>query len=223
MKTIRSFSIVFYLCLCLANLLNADIGIAADSNYISISEIVLFGLRPVTELQNTQCTPETNKCIRAYLASVPAKSILRNKPVNVTPDNIISVRRRNLEEQIITLLGTSARYEAKLFAKAVPLCIEWEGMSEGPMEEVNLAQQWLEKRPDTPLKPFLHLFLAHRLRAGYEAANREHTKGLHPIIARRYKEYLEKAINSSNKLISCIAKEMDSLPYVYLEGMGRPE
>ncbi len=120
------------------------------------------------------------------------------------------------------MLGASARSEAKLFAKAVPLCIEWEGMSEGPLEEAGLAEQWLDKRSNTPIKSFLHLFIAHRLRSAYEAAKQEHTKGLHPILARQYKEYSEKAINSSNKLISCIAKEMDSLPYVYLEGMGRP-
>lgn len=221
MKTTQTFLIAFHLYLLF--LTNADVGIAANSNCISISETILIGLRPVTELQNTQCAPETNKCIQTYLASVPAKSILRGKAVNVTPNNVISVRRKNLEEQIVNLLGAAARSEAKLFAKAVPLCIEWEGMSEGPLEEVNVAEQWLKKRPNTPLKPFLYLFIAHRLRAGYEAARHEHTKELHPILARRYKEYLEKAINSSNKLISCIAKEMDALPYVYLEGMGRPD
>jgi|GEM_PF-6268978 len=74
----KTFYDAINLCLCIVPLLYADIGIAANSN-CTISEIVFFGLRPVTELQNTKCSPETTKCIQAYLKSVPAKSILREK------------------------------------------------------------------------------------------------------------------------------------------------
>ena len=49
-----------------------------------------------------------------------------------------------------------------------------------------------------------------------------HEKGLWPILAVRYKESLEKAMSYDNPLISCIAKDMEAQPYVYLEGYGRP-
>ena len=94
------------------------------------------------------------------------------------------------------LIGRSAEAEAKTFTAAVPISLEWEGMSEGPLEEADLARQWLERYPATPLRPFLHLFMAHRLRAGYEAARRENAKGLWPILAERYKKEIAVARSS---------------------------
>ncbi len=74
----------------------------------------------------------------------------------------------------------------------------------------------------TPIAPFLYLFKAHRLRAAFEAAKFGNEKGLWPDLAKRYKESLEKALSFGNPLISCIAKDMEAQPYVYLEGYGRP-
>jgi len=63
---------------------------------------------------------------------------------------------------------------------------------------------------------------AHRLRAGYEAARAGQEKGLWPILARRYRESLDKVRSSTNPLISCIASDLEAQAYVYLEGQGRP-
>ena len=120
------------------------------------------------------------------------------------------------------LIGRLARAEAKTFASAVPLSLEWEGMSEGPLDEADLARQWLERYPATPLRPFLHLFMAHRLRAGYEAARREQAKGLWPILAEQYKKEITAARSSPNELVACIAEDLEAQPHVYLTGFGRP-
>ena len=120
------------------------------------------------------------------------------------------------------ILDNKTRDEARAFSKAVPLYLEWEGMSENPLNEVNFVDNWLSKRPGTPIAPFLYLFKAHRLRAGYECAQAGHEKDLWPILAVRYKESLEKASSFNNPLISCIIKDMEAQPYVYLEGYGKP-
>jgi hypothetical protein len=122
----------------------------------------------------------------------------------------------------VILIGRSAWEEAKTFASAVPISLEWEGMSEGPLDEADLAGQWLERYPETPLRPFLHLFMAHRLRAGFEAAQRENAKGLWPLLAERYKKEIAVARSSTNKLVACIAQELETQPHVYLAGFGRP-
>jgi len=85
-----------------------------------------------------------------------------------------------------------------------------------------LARQWLDKYPETPLRPFLHLFMAHRLRAGFEASRREFGKGLPPILATRYHKHLNEALKSSKQLIKCVAKDLEAQPYVYLSGSDRP-
>ena len=125
-------------------------------------------------------------------------------------------------EQMVAILGGKVRAEAEAFAYSVPLSIEWEGMSEGPVREANFVDNWLKKRPQTPIAPFLHLLKAHRLRAGYEAARARHEKDLWPILAGLYREEMNKARSSSNPLIHCIADDLEAQIFVYLGGHGRP-
>lgn len=129
-----------------------------------------------------------------------------------------------MAEQIVVILGENARKEGELFSFAVPLSVEWEGMSEGPVDEANFVDNWLSKRLETAIAiaPFLYLLKAHRLRAGYEAAKFGHEKGLWPILARRYHESVGIAKSFGNPLISCIADDMEAQPFVYLKDQGRP-
>ena len=163
-----------------------------------------------------------NSASRLILKPFPLNHISCCRDVPSGPEDAVSVRRRNLEEQMVVIFGEKARSEATAFASAAPLLAEWEGMSEGPVGEADFAEQWLTKYPDSSIAPFLNLFMAHRFRAGYEAARAGHEKGLWPILARRYREALDKARSSSNPLISCIAKDLEALDHVYLEGCGRP-
>jgi hypothetical protein len=186
-----------------------------------LSSIVLFGVPSIKEIKQNK-NLKTNECFQKYLKVIPSSSFLLSAAGLSGPEDAVNYRRRNLEEQIVIVMGEKTRDEAKLFSMAVPLQSEWEGMSEGPLDEANFVDNWLSKRLNTSIAPFLYLFKAHRLRAGYEAAKARHKEGLWPILAKRYKESLEKSMPSNNPLISCIAKDMEAQPYVYLEGYGRP-
>jgi hypothetical protein len=187
-----------------------------------LSAIVFFGIPSVKELKQNINLKTTNKCLQKYLKAIPKKSYILSADIPSVPEDAANYKRRNLEEQIVIIMGDKTRDEARIFSLAVPLYAEWEGMSECPLDEANFVDNWLSKRPGTTIGPFLHLFKAHRLRAGYECAQAGHEKGLWPILARRYKESLEKSISSANPLISCIAKDLEAQTYVYLEGYGRP-
>jgi len=112
--------------------------------------------------------------------------------------------------------------DARLFAGGVPLGLEWEGMSAGPLREAEYAEEWLKRYPRSPLVPFLHLFAAHRYRSAFEAAGLEKAGDLLPMAGRKHREHLRAARSAGNDKINCIADDMDTLPYVYLSGFGRP-
>ena len=195
---------------------------APPAGSLSLTEVVLFGLRPPHELVPARYRREGRPCVQAYLKAVSHDRQLRSWKAPVGPERAVPARRRNLEAQIVLLLGEPARSEGKRFAGAVPLQAEWEGASEGPLDEAELARQWLERDPDTSLGPFLHLFMAHRFRAAHEASVRENAKELSPIVARRYREHLAAARGASNALIACLADDLQAQPHVYLPGLGRP-
>ena len=195
---------------------------AAQPSPTSLSAIVFFGHPSVRELKKDNNLKTGQPCLRKYLEAVSPKSYLMLPNNSTGSEDAVNHKRRNLEEQIITVIGDNARDEAKAFSLAVPLYAEWEGMSECPLDEANFVDNWLSKRPDTPIAQFLYLFKAHRLRAGYEAAQASHEKGLWPILAKKYRESLDKVRSSTNPLISCIANDLEAQEYVYLEGYGRP-
>ncbi len=193
----------------------------AESPPPYLSSVVLFGMPSVKEIKKNR-NIKSDKCFQKYLKSIPQDSYLFSANAPSCPEDALNYRRRNLEEQIVVIMGENIRDEARLFSRAVPLCIEWEGMSECPLGEADFVDNWLHKRPDTPIAPFLFLFKAHRLRAGYEAARACYEKGLWPILAIEYKETLNKIRSSDNPLIPCIVKSLEVQSYVYLEGYGRP-
>jgi hypothetical protein len=195
---------------------------AGSSGSPSLSEVVLFGIRSVSDLDFDKCPSERRQCLQRYLQAVAPDSSLLLQTQVVRPEEAVQIRRRRLQEQIVLLIGHSAEAEAKTFSAAVPISLEWEGMSEGPLDEADRARQWLERYPATPLRPFLHLFMAHRLRAGFEAARREQAKGLWPILAERYKKEIAIARSSPNELIACLAEDLEAQPHVYLAGFGHP-
>jgi len=188
----------------------------------TLTEIVFIGLRSAKELDPAHYPKEGRPCLLNYLAAIAPDSCLRAFEPPSTSEEAVLVRRRVMAEQMVAILGREVRAEAEAFAHAAPLVIEWEGMSKGPVEEANFVDNWLSKRPGTPITPFLHLFKAHRLRAGYEAARARHEKDLWPILAGRYREAMNKARSSTNPLIHCIADDLEAQPFVYLEGQGRP-
>jgi hypothetical protein len=188
----------------------------------SLTDIVLVGLRPVKGLEWESYPKTAQPCLQKYLGAVGPGSWLLTFEAPSRPEEAMHVKRRNLAEQMVVILGENVRSEAEAFARAAPLITEWEKMSEGPVDEANFVDNWLSKRPGTVIEPFLYLFKVHRLRAGYEAAKACHEKGLWPILAKRYREALDRVRSDDNPLISCIADDLEAQAYVYLEGHGRP-
>jgi len=186
----------------------------------SLTDVVLFANFPLSSLSPDAYTANHRACVEDYVAV--AKSFFSEDKNAGSEDERISLRHWRLERHITAILGMESRGDAEKFAAGVPLGLEWEGMSEGPMIEADYAQQWLERYPSSPIKPFLHLFAAHRFRAAYETASREHATGLIPIVAAKYRLHLQEAQSTGNDKIVCIAGDMDALPYVYLSGFGRP-
>jgi hypothetical protein len=186
----------------------------------SLTDVVLFANFPLSSLSPDVYTENRRSCAEDYLAA--AIPLFAGEKDTSSEDDRITLRRWRLERHIKTILGMASKDDAEKFAAGVPLGLEWEGMSEGPMMEADYAEQWLNGYPNSPIKPFLHLFAAHRFRAAYEAASREHAKGLIPIIAAKYRIHVQEAQSSGNPMIICLAGEMDALPYVYLSGFGRP-
>jgi len=187
-----------------------------------LSEVVLFGVRPISELEPSLFENERRQCVESYRKAVSLQSPLWNWRDPKSAKDALTAKRCNLEAQMIVLLGQGAADEAAKFTHEIPLFVEWEGMSESPLEEVRLAEQWLERYPGTSLRSFVQLFMAHRLRAAYECAHREQAKSLRTMAAGRYREQLAAALASANKLIVCIAKDLEALDYVYLPGFAKP-
>jgi len=186
----------------------------------SLTDVVLLASFPLSSL-NPDAYPANHRfCVGDYLAAAGPLFTRENDTGNENEN--ISLRRWRLERHINSILGMEGRDDAEKFAAGVPVGLEWEGMSEGPIMEADYAEQWLQKFPHSPIKSFLHLFAAHRFRAAYEAASRERAKGLIPIAAEKYRAHFRQAQSSANPRIICIAGDMDALPYVYLSGFGRP-
>jgi len=188
----------------------------------TVSGVVLFGTRPASDLKIGVDSNGRNQCISLYLNTIPPSSPLWLWKVPANSEKYIANKRKHMAEQITVIMGKKVSKEAKTFADKVTLYTEWEGMSEGPLDEAKSALQWLEHNPASKLYSFIHLFVAHRFRAGYEAAFREKKKELCLVLAAEYKKYLSLSRHSSNRLIACIAEDIEVQPYVYLPGFGRP-
>jgi hypothetical protein len=215
---------IFHTCIVLLAMvgLHEDCFAAQGSGTPSLSEIVLFGIRSPNELRTGNESKTSQACVRRYLTAIPQESWLWGFKPPTSSEDAPTTKRRNIIEQITVIHGEAVRKTADAFGSAMLLFGEWEGMSEGPLAEADYVEQWLKQHPDTAIAPFLHLFMAHRFRAGYEAAKAGHEKGLWPILAKRYNDSLRSARASGNQLISCLADDLDAQPFIYLESHGRP-
>ena len=185
--------------------------------------MIFFGIRPLSEVIIERYPPDFQPCVRAYLSAIPPSSpLLLRCDLSPSPEKMVQTRRSHLIEQIVVLMGANTRKDAQAFSSSLPLQSEWEGMSDGPLSEAIFVDQWIEKHPQTAILPFLYLFKAHRLRAGYEAAKMAKDAHLSDTLSAQYHEALNLALDFLHPLISCIAKELDACPFVYLENQGRP-
>ncbi|MBP7866721.1 MAG: hypothetical protein KA419_12315 [Acidobacteria bacterium] len=133
-----------------------------------------------------------------------------------TPERWLSEKRRLVERGIVTLLGPQTAEAAAAYATKATLFYEWEGMSDGPLDEALFAEQWLEKTPGTPLRAYLLLFLLHRWRSGIEALEAEKAPERVPALRKKYGERLAELMKCEDPLIRWIAEDIDTAKRVYL-------
>ncbi len=146
----------------------------------TLSDIIFIGLWPIKELDPTHYPKEGRPCLKNYLAAIaPDSSLWAFKPPS-TSEKAALVRMRVLAEQMVAILGQEVRAEAEAFAYSVPLVSEWEGMSEGPVEEANFVDDWLSKRPGR-LSPRFSTSSKH---IGSEWDTRLHGPGMRKIYGR---------------------------------------
>ncbi len=135
----------------------------------------------------------------------------------------IDAKRRVIERAIVALIerqGIAQR--AVEFVKDAPIAYEWEGMPEGPEAEAAFAEGFLSKDPATPLAPFIHVFVAHRERAAFEACERETNTGCMKKTAAKYRDALQRGRSASDPIFRLVADDLDRAPYVYLRTASHP-
>jgi hypothetical protein len=139
------------------------------------------------------------------------RSLLPAPPRKEGPERALALNRRQVERGIVALIdapgieGAASRYAA-----AAPLSYEWEGMSNGPRSEAAGAETFLAQDPATPL------------RCAFEAAKLEKNASAAAEAASKYSRWIEAALDESDPLVVIIAREIDSRPYVYLDGSPHP-
>jgi hypothetical protein len=138
------------------------------------------------------------------------------------PEFWTAEKKRGLERDLVAFVSTPGIEDtAAAYAGRATLAYEWEGMADGPLAEAAFAKAYMESRPETPLAPYLALFLAHRYRCAFEILERGGDARGREDAARSYRSALRLALGADDPLIRFIADDMDGRPYLYLPA-GRP-
>ena len=146
----------------------------------------------------------------------------------------MDVYRSELGAALTAFTGPVSATEAASYAKAAKLYREWEGMADGPMDEAQWAERYLADHPKTLLRPYVELFLLHRLRAAFEAATdsaERRDTGNMPVAragqiqteaATRYRAVWDRVNASADPLTKALAADIDSALYLYIDVAAHP-
>jgi len=139
----------------------------------------------------------------------------------------------DLQAALTAYSGPAAAKEAAAYAKDAKLFREWEGYPDGPFDEAASAEKYLAAHPNTPLRPYLELFVLDRLRAAFEAAIRtaELPDATFPLsratelrngAATKYRTVWERINTSADPLTKALAADIDSATYNYIDVAAHP-
>jgi len=135
----------------------------------------------------------------------------------------IATTRRGIERAIAGLAGSAdVRAEAVLFAQTAVLFYEWEGESDGPLSEARFAEEYLRENPQTRIGSFLDLFLLHRYRAAFEAAEVEGNAEAKELAAERYARVWQRVQQIHDIVVQAVANDIDGAEYLYLKTPHHP-
>jgi hypothetical protein len=87
------------------------------------------------------------------------------------------------------------------------------------LAEVRHAETFLRAQPDTPLTPFVYLWIQHRQRAAFELETNAEAR---VRAARKYQTFLNRARAASLPLVVSLAEAIDAQPFVYRNVAAHP-
>jgi hypothetical protein len=122
-------------------------------------------------------------------------------------------QRRVLERALACLIEAPAALAAD-YATRARILYEWEGMSRSPLEEARFAETYITEHPDSPLLPYLHLFVAERARCAFELLAGENAQAGMAVTAALYRTFIDRA-RKADTMVGLVAKDLDGLSFVY--------
>ncbi len=127
-------------------------------------------------------------------------------------------KRKLVERAIVALIDRPGiEAQAADYARKAVLFYEWEGMSEGPLAEAAHTETFLREKPDSPLKPFLQVFLAHRWKCAREAMLVEKKREEAIRLQETYRKNMALLLTNPDPLVRAVAGDLDAEPAVYLD------
>jgi hypothetical protein len=132
-------------------------------------------------------------------------------------------KRRVIERAIVALVDApEVERRAVEFVSEAPIAHEWLEYADGPLTEANYAENVLKKEPAGTLAPFLYVFIAHRQRAAFEAAERANNVEVMKAAAKKYRAFIERARAAADPIFGMVADDLDRMPFVNLKSQKHP-
>jgi hypothetical protein len=144
------------------------------------------------------------------------RSLLPSEPLPPGPEAWLQEKRAGLERECVALISAAGIEEAAAsYARDAVILVEWEGFGSSPLAEAAYAEETLRGHPETPLRPYLTLFLAHRFRCAWELlGDGDHIRERDDA-AVRYGVYLEAALHDADPLVRFVAAEIERRATLY--------
>lgn len=151
------------------------------------------------------------------------RTLLPAKEAEPGPELWTWEKKREMERAMVALIErTGIEESACQYVREAVLAYEWEGMSDGPLVEAGFAEAFLSEHLDTPLKPYLTLFLIHRFGCAAGALANEKKVVEQAHAARKSRRYLLMAFADPDPLVRFTAADMEERPWFPRGTGGNP-
>ena len=165
--------------------------------------------------------------LRSRLATYLARRAAFKSQYKGEPDTLAQMRadakRRVLERAIVSLLDVPGIERAAVeFVAGAPIAGEWNGLHQGPLDEAAYAENLLKKDPESPLAPWLYVFIAERQRIVFEASENEKDQAAMAAAARKYRTFSSRARSVPDPVFPALMHDLERLPYLYIKSAGNP-
>lgn len=130
-------------------------------------------------------------------------------------------KKRDIERAIVALVESpGAEAMALAFVADAPMDV-WETDAE-PLAEADYAERRLKDDPGGALAPFLYAFIAHRLRAAFEAQVLGKDEAAMKASAKKYRLFLTRARGVPDAIYALLADDLDRQPFVHWKTAVHP-